>query len=220
MTVDGIETSLAVNVVGPFLLTTLLRGLLEAASGRVITLTGINQRKGQVAPNDLHFAHRPYDWFAANNQAQKGRWLFMSELARRAPRLMTAAVHPGAVLTGAQAHLPGLVRLLIHSCARPAFVRPEVGAIPELRLAAHPDLGHMTGRFFDRCNAARDVADAALAQEFWAACEHMSGQHWSLQKSDEYLPGTAWAGNPRSAGIGAMAEAIETNRRGETGSHP
>ena len=46
MTVDGIEASLAVDVVGPFLLTSLLRGLLEGASGRVITLTGIYQRKG------------------------------------------------------------------------------------------------------------------------------------------------------------------------------
>ena len=184
MTVDGIEATLAVDVVGPFLLTTLLRGVLEAASGRVITLTGIYQRKGQVDANDLHFAHRRYDWLAANNQAQKGRWLFMSELARRAPRLMTAAVHPGAVLTGAQARLPGLVRALIHSLARPAFVRPEVGAIPVLRLAAHPHLGRVTGRFFDRCHLAPDVADAALAQEFWATCEEMTGQHSSRQEGE------------------------------------
>jgi NAD(P)-dependent dehydrogenase (short-subunit alcohol dehydrogenase family) len=182
MTVDGIEATLAVDVLGPFLLTTLLRDRLEVARGRVIMLTGIYQRKGHVDTNDLHFAHRPYDWLAANNQAQQGRWLFMSELAGRAPRLMTAAVHPGAVLTRAQARLPRLVRALISSLARPVFVRPEVGAIPVLRLAAHPDLGHLTGRFLDRCNLAPDVADAALAQEFWAACEEMTGQ--SHQKGE------------------------------------
>jgi NAD(P)-dependent dehydrogenase (short-subunit alcohol dehydrogenase family) len=187
ISLDGIEATLAVDVVGPFLLTTLLHDRLEAAGGRVITLTGIYQRKGHVDTNDLHFAHRPYDWLAANNQAQKCRWLFMSELARRAPRLMTAAVHPGAVLTGAQAHLPSLVRALIHSLARPAFVRPEIGAIPVLRLAAHPDLGHMTGRFFDRCTLEFDVADPILAQSFWASCEEMTGQHWSRQKG-ERLP--------------------------------
>jgi NAD(P)-dependent dehydrogenase (short-subunit alcohol dehydrogenase family) len=183
-TVDGIEATLAVDVVGPFLLTALLRDRLEAAGGRVITLTGIYQRKGHVDTSDLHFAHRPYDWLAANNQAQKGRWLFMSELARRAPRLMTAAVHPGAVLTGAQAHLPRLARTLVHSVARPAFVRPEVGAIPVLRLAAHPHLGSVTGRFFDRCHLAPDVADTALSQNFWTACEDMTGQHWSRQKGE------------------------------------
>jgi NAD(P)-dependent dehydrogenase (short-subunit alcohol dehydrogenase family) len=182
MTVDGIEATLAVDVVGPFLLTTLLRDRLEVARGRVVMLTGVYQRKGHVVTNDLHFAHRPYDWLAANNQAQKGRWLFMSELAGRAPRLMTAAVHPGAVLTRAQARLPRLVRALIYSLARPVFVRPEVGAIPVLRLAAHPDLGNMTGRFLDRCNLAPDVADQALAQKFWAACEEMTGQ--SRQKGE------------------------------------
>ncbi|OFW27137.1 MAG: hypothetical protein A3H97_13275 [Acidobacteria bacterium RIFCSPLOWO2_02_FULL_65_29] len=177
MTADGIEATLAVNVVGPFLLTSLLRQRLESCRGRVITLTGIYQRKGHVDTNDLHFAHRPYDWLVANNQAQRGRWLFMSELARRAGQLMTASVHPGAVLTGAQVRLPRLVRALIHTLARPAFVRPEVGAIPVLRLAVHPELQHLTGRFFDRCRLAPDVADPALARAFWEACEDMTGEH-------------------------------------------
>jgi hypothetical protein len=134
--------------------------------------------------NDLAFVHRPYHWLSANNQAQKARWLFVSELAHRAPTLMTAAVHPGAVLTGAQARLTRLVRALIYSLARPAFVRPEVGAIPVLRLAAHPNLGRVTGRFFDRCHLAPDVADAALAQEFWTACAEMTRQYSSLQKGE------------------------------------
>jgi NAD(P)-dependent dehydrogenase (short-subunit alcohol dehydrogenase family) len=174
MTVDGIEATLAVDVVGPFLLTGLLRERLEAARGRVIALTGIYQRKGHVDVSDLSFAHRPYNWLVANNQAQRGRWLFMSELARRAPRLMTAAVHPGAVLTGAQARLPRLLRAFIHTLARPGFVRPEVGAIPVLRLAAHPNLPHETGRFFDRCHVTPDLVDPALAQAFWAACEQLT----------------------------------------------
>jgi len=182
MTADGVEATLAVDVVGPFLLTSLLRERLETCRGRVITLTGIYQRKGHIDVDDLHFAHRPYDWLAANNQAQRGRWLFMAEVARRAPQLMTAAVHPGAVLTGAQARLPRLVRALIHTLARPAFVRPEVGAIPVLRLAAHPDLAHLTGRFFNRCHLAPDVADPALAHAFWAAGEDMTGEHWPSEQ--------------------------------------
>ena len=181
MTADGVERTLAVDVVGPFLLTALLRERLERCRGRVITLTGIYQRKGDVDIGDLHFAHRPYDWLAANNQAQRGRWLLMSELARRAPLLMTAAVHPGAVLTGAQARLSPLVRAVIHTLARPAFVRPEVGAIPVLRLAAHPGLHEMSGRFFNRCSIASDVADPVLAQTFWAACEDMTGVHVSAE---------------------------------------
>jgi len=178
ITADGVEATLAVDAVGPCLLTTLLRDRLEAARGRVITLTGIYHRRGHVDIADLHFAHRPYDWLAANNQAQKCRWLFTSELARRAPHLMAASVHPGAVLTGAQRRLPPLARLLVYTLARPGFVRAEVGAIPVVRLAARPDVAPLTGRFFDRCQPAADVADPALARMFWAACEILTGQSW------------------------------------------
>lgn len=174
LTAAGVEATLAVDVAGPFLLTSLLRNRIEICGGRVIMLTGIYQRKGQVRIDDLHFACRPYHWLAANNQAQKGRWLFTWELARRSPHLTAAAVHPGAVLTGAQARLPRPVRALIRTVMRPAFVRAEVGAIPVLRLAAQPDPVQMTGRFFDRCTVAPDVPDSALAAAFWSACEKMT----------------------------------------------
>jgi NAD(P)-dependent dehydrogenase (short-subunit alcohol dehydrogenase family) len=196
ITPDGIEATLAVDVVGPFLLTMLLRHRLENCRARVITLTGIYQRRGHVDLNDLHFVRRPYNWLVANNQAQKCRWLFMSELARRAPQLMTASVHPGAVLTRAQARLPRLVRALIRTLARPAFVRPEVGAIPVLRLTAQPDLAHFTGRYFDRCRLTADVADPVLAEAFWSECEHMTGECWPsaelLPPVEMMQPSTSW----------------------------
>lgn len=178
LTADGIEATLAVDVVGPFLLTARLRDRLEAAHGRVISLTGRYQRQGRVDTGDLHFAHRPYDWLGANNQAQRGRWLITAELARRAPLLLTAAVHPGAVLTGAQTRAPRWARLLIHTLARPAFVRAEVGAIPVVRLAAHPHPPGGSGRFFDRCHVAPDVADPAAARRLWTACEDLTRERW------------------------------------------
>ncbi|MGE0815761.1 MAG: SDR family NAD(P)-dependent oxidoreductase [Vicinamibacterales bacterium] len=174
LTTDGIDATLAVDAVGPFLLTALLRERLEATGGRVIALTGLSHRKGHVDVSDLHFAHRTYDWLEANNQAQRCRWLLTSELARRAPGLAALAVHPGAVLTGAQARLPRLARLLVHTLARPGFVRAEVGAIPVLRLAARPDVAGLSGRFFNRCEAGADVADPALAAAVWQACDALT----------------------------------------------
>lgn len=70
------ELEAAVDVVGPFLLTALLRERLATCGGRVITLTGIYQRKGRVDTSDLHFARRPYSRLPANNRAQRGRLLF------------------------------------------------------------------------------------------------------------------------------------------------
>jgi NAD(P)-dependent dehydrogenase (short-subunit alcohol dehydrogenase family) len=189
MTADGVEATLALDAVGPFLLTTLLRELLESTGGRVIALTGIYQRKGQIDIADLHLTHRAYDWVAANNQAQQARWLVTSELARRAPRLIAVSVRPGAVLTAAQARLPRVARVLVHTLARPVFVRAEVGAIPVLRLAAHPNLERVTGRFFNRCELAPDVADRALARRFWDACEQLTGERWPVDQSSGGMAG-------------------------------
>jgi hypothetical protein len=36
----------------------------------------------------------------------------------------------------------------------------------------------VTGRFFNRCEPAPDVADRALARGFWDVCERMTGEHW------------------------------------------
>jgi hypothetical protein len=144
----------------------------------VIALTGIYQRNGLVDVGDLHFNRRTYDWRAANNQAQRCRWLLTSELARRAPRLTAASVHPGAVLTGAPSRLPLMARAIVFTLARPGFVRAEVGAIPVLRLAARPDVDGLSGRFFNRCAAAADVADAAMADAVWVACERLTGERW------------------------------------------
>jgi hypothetical protein len=127
--------------------------------------------------NDLAFARRAYGWLTANNQAQRGRFLFMWELARRAPLLFTAAVHPGAVLTGAQARQPWWIRGLVHTVARPGFVRAEVGAIPVLRLAAHPGVADQSGRFFDGPRPSADMPDPEMALQFWRACESMTIVH-------------------------------------------
>jgi NAD(P)-dependent dehydrogenase (short-subunit alcohol dehydrogenase family) len=174
LTTDGIEGTLAVDVVGPFALTMHLLDRLEG--GRVITLAGIYQRRAEVVLDDLGFARRRYHWLAASNQAQRGRVLFTAELARRALAVTAVAVHPGAVLTAAQGQLPRLVRLLIHTLLRPGFVRAELGALPVLRLAAQPRLD-VSGRFFDRFRLAPDRPDPALAGRFWEACEKLAGLH-------------------------------------------
>jgi NAD(P)-dependent dehydrogenase (short-subunit alcohol dehydrogenase family) len=189
---DGIEATLAIGVVGPFLLTSLVRCRLEASRGRVVVVTGTSHRKGRIDAGDLRFDRRPYDRREANARAQRGRWLFTWELARRAPRLMTAAVHPGAVLTAARAASPRLHRALLPLLARPGLVRAEVGAIPVLRLAAAPGVAHLSGRFFDRCRAAPDAPDADSAGAFWTACEGLTGQRWPVGAADAW-PATAGA---------------------------
>lgn len=134
---------------------------LGELNARVIVLTGIYHRRGVVDPDDPHFERRPYSMAAANAQAQRARVLFASSLAARRPELFVAAVHPGAVRTAALDRAPLWPRALAATLAAPAFVRPEVGAIPALRLATMPREGIASGRFWDRFTLTPDAPTAA-----------------------------------------------------------
>ncbi len=133
---------------------------LGELNARVIVLTGIYHRRGVVDPDDPHFERRPYSMAAANAQAQRARVLFASSLAARRPELFVAAVHP------APSARPPSTAPRCGPGARgdprgPAFVRPEVGAIPALRLATMPREGIASGRFWDRFTLTPDAPTAA-----------------------------------------------------------
>lgn len=173
---DGLEATLAVDVVGPFLLTTLLREKLESCAGRVITLADSSQRAGRIELADLHFVRREYNEQDAHQQAQRGRVLITAELARRAPRLRAVSVHPGSVWTRAVIRGSLLTRWLVTTILRPRFLRPELGALPVLRLAVLPAAELSSGAFFDRFTQDTDVPDSAFSQAFYAACEKMTNK--------------------------------------------
>jgi len=178
---EGIELTLAVDFVSPFLLTQLLMPLLEASdAARIVTLTGVYFRKGRLNLGDLNFATRDYDWGEASNQAQLARAVWTAELSRRlAGTSITAnAVHPGAVLTGAQDVLPLWARALILTVMRPGFVKPPKGAEPVVRVATDPELAGVSGRFFRRMEEEdwdkEEVTDPGFGARLWAAAEALT----------------------------------------------
>jgi NAD(P)-dependent dehydrogenase (short-subunit alcohol dehydrogenase family) len=177
LTVDGLEATLAVDAVGPFLLTCLLLDRLEASSGRVINLAGIYQRRGTIVLDDLHFERRSYAWPQANAQAQLARVLLSAELARRSPSVFAASVHPGAVWTSLPAEFAGTALARLRLLLRPMFVRVELGALPVVRLAAEPvPPMAASGQFFDRFAVTSDAADPALTARLWNKCRELVGE--------------------------------------------
>jgi NAD(P)-dependent dehydrogenase (short-subunit alcohol dehydrogenase family) len=187
VTADGLEATLAVDAIGPFLLTSLLLDRLEASNGRVVNLAGIYQRRGAIVFDDLHFERRSYRWSEANAQAQLARVLLSAELARRSPAVFTASVHPGAVWTSLPAEFAGSAIARLRVLFRPLFLGVELGAQPIVRLAAEPvPLMAASGSFFDRFALTSDRVDAALAARFWNKCRELVGAHA--------------AGSPRLAG--------------------
>src|SRR5262245_57383193 len=97
--VDGIEMTLAVNHLAPFLLTNLLLGTLKAsAPSRVVTVSSGAHLGAKIHFDDLQLAHGYGPW-RAYGQSKLMNVLFTNELARRlAGSGVTAnALHPGFV---------------------------------------------------------------------------------------------------------------------------
>ena len=97
-TPDGIETTLAINHLAPFLLTNLLLGRLEqSAPSRVITVSSEAQRWGKMDFEDLQ-SRRKYRGFPVNGMTKLANIMFTYELAERLKGTGVSAncLHPGS----------------------------------------------------------------------------------------------------------------------------
>ena len=152
VTVDGLEHTLAVNHLAPFLLTHLLLDRLrEAAPARVVTVASNAERLGTIDFDDLQGVHA-YSGARAYNQSKLANVLFAYELARRVPaaEVTSNALHPGLVSTSFGADDPGRVQRVLVPFLRPFMASPQRGAATSIRLASASELAGCTGLYVDR----------------------------------------------------------------------
>ena len=173
---DGIELTFATNVLGYWLLTEELRGLLEArGSGRIVNVASLFAQPPDL--DDLQFAQRPYDGLEAYAQSKACNRMLTWAVARRlAGTGVTAnAYAPGFVAgTGLSRDLPPAVRILYRQ--RPGRTHAE-GADTAVWLAASPDLEDVSGRFFmDRQETPCELRDEGWEERLWERCEELTGR--------------------------------------------
>ena len=182
VTVDGFETTFAVNHLAPFLLTNLLLDLLErSAPSRVVTVSSTAFRRGRIDFDDLQAA-RSFSGIRAYSQSKLANVLFTNELARRlqGTRVTANCVHPGVVRGTGLGHgerFPLPIRV-IWALVRPVMKSPEQGARTSVYAASSPDLEGVSGRFFANSRPARTSAaadDRALAERLWTVSAQLVG---------------------------------------------
>lgn len=138
-TTEGFELTFATNVLGPFLLTNLLRpALLRAAPARVITVTSGGMYTARLDLGDLQLERRAYDgprFYAHTKRIQVALTELWAE-RERGGQIAFFAMHPG------WADTPGLARSLprFHRLLSPVLRDARQGAdtIVWLGTAAEP----------------------------------------------------------------------------------
>jgi NAD(P)-dependent dehydrogenase (short-subunit alcohol dehydrogenase family) len=181
---DGHEMTFATMVLGPHLLTRELLPLLtrtaaEHAGARVITVSSGGMYLQRLHLDDLDMEREPYRGTIAYARAKRAQVVLNERWARRTvgARIAFHAMHPGwAATPGIEASLPGFSRLIGRRLRTPLE-----GADTIAWLAAAPEVGEVTGRFWlDRrprgtVRAPGTATSEADAEALWDAVEAMTG---------------------------------------------
>lgn len=144
---DGTETTVAVQVLAPFLLTALLRPALAAAGGaRVLTVTSGGLYTQAFDVDRLEAGPDDYDGVAAYARAKRAQVLLTRGWAERlaGDGVVCHAMHPGWVDTpGLRSGLPRFAAAL-----RPVLRSPDDGADTLVWLAYTPGAASPSGGLF------------------------------------------------------------------------
>ena len=196
-TVDGLESQMATNHFGPFLLTGLLLGQLAASGeGRVVTLSSQMHRLARSAPLGDPRTRRRYSRWVVYSQTKLANLLFTFELDRRLRRaglpVSALAAHPG--LAGTHLVVNGQMRgieqrgaAILDAAVKAVSQSAAAGAWPSL-MAATADLpggtyvgpggpGQASGR--PRIVGTAPLARDEMAQRrLWETSEETVGLSW------------------------------------------
>ena len=177
---DGIELTLATNVVGPFLLTKLLAPLLlRSAPARVINVSSGGMYTQGLHLDDLQSARGKFRGTVAYARSKRIE-VVLSELwgSRLAGTgVVVNSMHPGWVDTpGLRDSLPGFHRVL-----RRLLRTPEQGADTIVWLGSAPQAAAVSGAFwFDRAQRPTHLLPRGAESDedrrrLWTEIERLSG---------------------------------------------
>ena len=179
LSADGIELTLATNVIGPFALTTRLTGLLErSAPARIINVSSGGMYAQRIKVDDLQSAQEHFDGPTAYARSKRAEVILTEIWAQRLAGSGVAvhAMHPGwADTPGIQSGLPRFYRV-----TRPLLRTPAEGADTIVWLGAAAEPGLRSGLFWhDRrprpVHLLRRTRETAAERvSLWAQCVELS----------------------------------------------
>ncbi len=179
LTAEGVEETLAVNHLAPYLLGRTLLGRL-APGARVVVLGAVPAvlRHAPVVLDDLAF-ERGFVPALAYLRTKNMNLMFTQALARRAAHLGVAvnAAYPGLVRTALGRNLKGWLGAAF-GVVRPLLSSPTRAADTPAWLAWSSEAAGLSGRFFGRrreLTLAAHVLDVGRQEALWAASAQWVG---------------------------------------------
>ena len=179
-TADGIESTFAINHLGGFLLTTLLRDrLVESAPARVVFTSSEAHYSATMDLDDLGF-EQGYSIMKAYGRSKLANVLTARRLAAQleGTGVTVTSLHPGAIATNIWSGAPWFAQPVLAVLKRWKMETPEVGGSRLAYLATSPEVEGQTGGYYHR-NRLREPSelarDDALAERLYDASAQLVG---------------------------------------------
>ncbi|MFX1370882.1 MAG: SDR family oxidoreductase [Promethearchaeota archaeon] len=170
ITIDGIETTFAVNYLAQYMLCNLLFNILkDSAPARIVNVTSSYQAKS-INFEDLN-GERHYRQMKAYRQSKLAIVLFTYEFARKIKEtgVTVNCLHPGIIKTNMVRKFRSFVKYFYPLIG--LFMKsPKRGAKTSVYLASNPEIDGITGQYFKRRKTAKSVKisyDKNIAEQLW-----------------------------------------------------
>ena len=180
-TIDGIEKTLAVNHLAPFLLTHVLwDGLQQSEDARIINVSSeVHKRAANVFDLDNLQLTENYSAMKAYGISKLCNVMFTHELAKRTKNstMTTYSLHPGVVGTQL-AEEAGWGMKLFYWIGKPFMRSPASGAATTIYLATSDEVTSMNGRYFKDEELAEPAAiayDDDITSQLWKRSKELTG---------------------------------------------
>ncbi|XP_041639388.1 retinol dehydrogenase 11 [Cheilinus undulatus] len=183
ITKEGLDMTFATNHLGPFLLTNLLLDLMKnSAPSRIVTVSSVNHKRGEVDFSHFHGENLTYHMDTVYNHTKLHNIICTNELACRLKGTGVTAnsVHPGIVMTEVMRHYPFIIQLIFNIIGFFFFKSPQEGAVSSIYCAVAEETDGITGKYFD-CDCSMVLPaplarDTALAVKDFEICERVTSK--------------------------------------------
>jgi len=180
-TIDGIEKTLAINHLAPFLLTNLLMDHLKKGSeARVVNVSSEVHRVGaQSFDLDNVQLQKDYTPMKAYGISKLCNVMFTHELAKRCKdtSITTNSLHPGVVRTQLAEEASWLMKLF-YLVGKPFMRSPKSGAQTTIYLSTSEEVRSVSGKYFrnkKQKSPASIAYDDSITQALWEKSEKLTG---------------------------------------------
>lgn len=172
LTVDGFERTFQVNYLAPFLLTSILRVMLEDSGSDVrVVNTGSSQAIGVELDIDASArGSAPFSKIGSYGAAKLALTYFTERFDRTTPDNLTATIaHPGFVATAIVRDNPAQLAAIRDGRVPDSILTPEQGAGPLVSLGVTRSTAELHGKYFDRYDEhpLEAVSDQAVSSDVW-----------------------------------------------------